>query len=292
MEFQYLRQFKVIAELEHMTRASEKLHVAQPALSKIIRILEDELKVKLFDRVGKNIKLNQNGHILLKYTNEIMCALDDVKKEMSDVNEQQDNRVVILMYAASKLLPKILLDIKKQYPEYKFIIKQHESEKEINADLFIYSTKEKVHESNVVTLLEEEILLAVPNDHAFASKQNIRLEEAASESFISLQTGKDLRDITTSYCRMAGFEPEIILESDDPATVRGFIGVGLGIAFLPAITWGGGVDNSIKLLSIANIPCNRYINLSFKKGRYQSRATKVVSQHIVEFFKSLQKDDV
>ncbi|WP_100407568.1 LysR substrate-binding domain-containing protein [Bacillus solitudinis] len=196
---------------------------------------------------------------------------------------------MITVYAASKLLPKILLEIKKQYPEFKFIIKQHENEKEINADLFIYSTKEKAHGPNIINLLEEEILLAVPNEHPFASKQDICLEKLASEPIISLQKGKGLRDITTSYCRMAGFEPNIILESDDPATVRGFIGVGLGIGFLPAITWQGGVDNSIKLLSIANIQCKRYINLSFREGRYRSKATKVVCDHIVKYFEQLQQ---
>ncbi|WP_100407569.1 LysR family transcriptional regulator [Bacillus solitudinis] len=82
MELQHLRQFKVVAELEHMTRASENLHIAQPALSKTIRILEDELKVKLFTRIGKNIKLNLNGQILLKYTNEIMYIIDNAKKSL------------------------------------------------------------------------------------------------------------------------------------------------------------------------------------------------------------------
>ncbi|MBO1511528.1 LysR family transcriptional regulator [Metabacillus bambusae] len=103
VDIQQLRHFKVIAELEHMTRASERLLVAQPALSKTIRLLEEEFQVKLFDRLGKNIHLNENGRILLKYTNQIMDNLDDAKKEILEYNNQQNNVVTITMQAASKL---------------------------------------------------------------------------------------------------------------------------------------------------------------------------------------------
>ena len=140
----------------------------------------------------------------------------------------------------------------------------------------------------MITLLEEEILLAVPIDHPFASRGSVRLEELASESFISLQNGKGLREITNYYCEIAGFKPDIILDSDDPTTVRGLISAGLGVAFLPAITWRGNMDsNHIKLLSISNIDCKRYINISWKEETYRSNASKLICNYIIDFFKKL-----
>ncbi|MCJ7840473.1 LysR family transcriptional regulator [Lederbergia sp. NSJ-179] len=289
MELQYLRYFKVIAELENMTRASEALHVAQPALSKTVRILEEELQVKLFNRKGKNIILNENGRILLKYTYQILNSLKDAKLEIAENNKIQENTVSIAMHAASRLIPPILLDFKKQYPNINFNIEQHRNKKyaEKNADFIIYSTKDKVIDRNVVTLLEEEILIAVPIDHPLAKKEQVYLEELASESFISLQQGKGLSDITNYYCRLAGFEPKIVLDSDDPATIRGLIAVGLGISFLPAITWKSDLVSNIKLLSISNFDCKRYIHISWKKGTYRSEASKLVCDYIIKFFKQL-----
>lgn len=293
MELQHLQHFKTIADLEHMTRASEVLHVAQPALSKTISMLEKELNIKLFDRSGKNIILNENGRILLKYTNQILNSLEDAKKELADLNNKHNDTVTLSMHAASKLLPSILLGFKKLHPEIKFTIVQHEAKKKeaINCDLIVHSTRDKLNSRNVITLLEEEILLAVPMEHPLAQKNKIRLEEVASEPFISLQKGKELCDITTSFCHSCGFEPNIILESDDPATIRGLIGAGLGIAFLPAITWQGTADSNLKLLSISNVACRRYINITWNDRRYSSHSVKLFRDYVVQFFKDITKSN-
>jgi len=292
MELLHLRYFKTIAELEHMTKAGEILHVAQPSLSKVVRILEKELEVNLFDRVGKNINLNENGKILLKYANKIFASLEDAKTELSNLNRKHEGTLTISMHAASKLLPEILSGFKKKHPNIKFAIVQHDNKNsgEMNCDLLINSTKQKITDDNVITLLEEEILLAVPKDHPSALRKRIRLEEVATEAFISLQKGKDLSDITSSFCKDSGFEPNIILESDDPSTIRGLISAGLGVAFLPAITWHGVADSNIKLLSISNINCKRYINASCRQGRYCSDSTKLFLDFVVDFFKNLSNE--
>lgn len=291
MNINHLRYFKKIAELENMTQASKALNVAQPSLSKTIRTLEEDLHVKLFDRKGKHIVLNQNGRILLKYTNKIINSIEDAKMEIKDSNNIQNNTVTIAVQAASQLLSTILLDLKKHYPTIKLTLIQHANKKheEVNADLIIYSTKNKVNKPNVITLLEEKILLAVPIDHPFSNRENVLLEELASESFISLQNGMGLREITNYYCQLAGFEPHIILDSDDPATIRGLINVGLGIAFLPAITWQQNIaSDKIKLLSISDIDCKRFINISWRQKTYRSKTSKLVCNYMVDFFKNLQ----
>lgn len=73
--------FQKVAELEHLTKAAEALHIAQPALSRTIRSMEEELDVSLFTHQGRNIHLTRDGHILLKYTNKILGSLDDLRQE-------------------------------------------------------------------------------------------------------------------------------------------------------------------------------------------------------------------
>ena len=75
--------FQKVAELEHLTKAAEALHIAQPALSRTIRSMEEELDVSLFTHQGRNIHLTRDGHILLKYTNKILRSLDDLRQEVT-----------------------------------------------------------------------------------------------------------------------------------------------------------------------------------------------------------------
>ena len=77
MEIFQLIQFQAVAELEHMTRAAERLNLAQPALSRTIKNLEKELGVPLFDRSGRRMQLNENGRILLLYARQILSSIQD-----------------------------------------------------------------------------------------------------------------------------------------------------------------------------------------------------------------------
>ena len=92
MEITHLRYFKKTAELEHITKAAQELHVAQPSLSRTISMLEDELKVKLFNRKGKSIELNEYGIIVLNHTNRILKELEAIHREIDDARENHECR--------------------------------------------------------------------------------------------------------------------------------------------------------------------------------------------------------
>ena len=108
MDIHSLTYFKRVAELQHITRASEELRVAQPSLSRTIAGLEGELGVRLFTRTGKNIRLNQYGEIVLRHTNRILQELEDIEAELADARDQGSRSVTISLYAASKLLPELV----------------------------------------------------------------------------------------------------------------------------------------------------------------------------------------
>lgn len=82
MEIFQLIQFQAVAELEHMTRAAERLNLAQPALSRTIQNLENELEAPLFDRSGRRMRLNENGRILLRYSRQILSSIQDAKTRL------------------------------------------------------------------------------------------------------------------------------------------------------------------------------------------------------------------
>lgn len=84
MELTQLMQFKAIAECESMTQAAEKIHISQPTLSAMLKRLEHELEMPLFDRNKNKLKLNGAGSILLKHTELILAQLDQAKSELQD----------------------------------------------------------------------------------------------------------------------------------------------------------------------------------------------------------------
>ena len=83
MEIFQLIQFQAVAELEHMTQAAQRLNLAQPALSRTIQNLENELGASLFDRSGRRMHLNENGRILLRYSRQILSSIQDAKNEIA-----------------------------------------------------------------------------------------------------------------------------------------------------------------------------------------------------------------
>jgi DNA-binding transcriptional LysR family regulator len=212
MDIHTLTYFKKVAELQHITRAAEELHIAQPSLSRTISGLEKELKVQLFERTGKNIVLNPYGAIVLRHTNRIMQELRDIENELNEAQGVQNRTVTISLYAASKLLPKLVMNFKREYPSIRLRIHQEDlSRRESDeCDLSISSSIQPSRADNVVTLMEEEILLALPESSPFSQRGSLCLKEVEEEEFICLQRGKSLRNITDMYCKMAGFEPSVV----------------------------------------------------------------------------------
>lgn len=291
MEIHTLVQFKKVAELQHITRASEELHVAQPSLSRTIAQLEKELGVQLFERVGKSIALNRYGEIVLKHTNKILKELKDIETEIQNISNASQRTVTLSMYSASKLLPGLVTAFKRQYPSIRLMIRQENPNEAVQdeIDLTIFSSIRPSTSRYAITLIEEEIFLALPEWHPLSTKDSVSLKEVSASEFICLQKGKSLRTITDTYCKMAGFEPSVILESDSPETVRELIAAGIGISFVPSITWQNMNTDNIVLLPISYPQCKRYINLSWRSNGRLSTTATLLKDFIQQYFEQYRK---
>lgn len=289
MELLQLKYFQTVARLEHMSRAAEQLRIPQPSLSKTISLLEKDLGVLLFDRRGKYIFLNQYGRAFLRRVDQALAALEDGKHELNDLSGKTFGDVKLAVLAASNILPDLLSSFRKQYPHINFNLIQHFSNSiaRLDFDLCISSSPVKLNDIDIISLITEEIFLAVPIEHPLAKRNSINLIEVANDDFISLRRGKKLREITDTFCNYAGFTPHVIFESDDPATVRGLIRAGQGVAFIPAVSWGGSEGSSMILLHIEEPVCERTISLTYKAERYLSKAARLFRQFTIDYFAKL-----
>ncbi len=288
MELLQLKYFQKIAHLEHMTKAAEALSVSQPSLSKTLRMLEEELSVQLFDREGKYIRLNEYGKAYLKNVDIALAALEDGKRKLINMNKERLQPIYLAVLAASPVLPNLLSSFRDLYPSVSFQLLQNSPQyTQGDFDLCISSLPVNREGVGGTPLLTEEIFLAVPKGHRLAHRKSVKLQEAANEGFIHLKPGNALRQITDSFCRLAGFSPRIAFESDDPATVRGLITAGQGIGFIPVVSWRGTIGDSVVLLKIEEPVCSRTLGLFWIEDRYQSEMVLAFRQFTVDYFQKL-----
>ena len=289
MDLLQLEHFKKIATLQHISRAAEELHKSQPSLSRTIGRLEDELGVKLFDRKGKNIMLNENGKALLEHANTILDEVSSIKTHLNEMSNIKKNSVSISVYAGSKHMPKFILGFKQQHPDIKLKIVQQQPDPKFEepCDLSIFSSMHEVTGPNVMTLLAEDIILCLPKSNPLSRFSELALSQVADQEFICLQKGKSLREITDAYCQSAGFTPNVVIESDSPETVRELIREGIGISFIPTITWKGMNDNHLALIPISDPKCKRYIQLRWKEEGYISEVETILRNELYLHFSSL-----
>lgn len=293
MELLQLKYFQTVARLEHMTRAAEELGIAQPALSQTIARLETELGFPLFERAGRGLRLNEFGKAYARRVERIFLELAQGQRELAALADGTQGQIELALSVATHLLPDLLSAFGHAHPAIRFRLSQHEGTpmaqglRRGTADLCITSPPLQHADIASIPLLTEDIRLAVPNWHPLAQRTEIRLQEVADEAFICLKPEHSLRQLTDSFCQQAGFRPQIVFESDEPAIIRGLIKARLGIAFVPALSWRGSVGPMVVELPIVEPLCQRTIGLSWLAERVLSQAAQQFRAFAAQYFEHL-----
>lgn len=288
MEFIQLRYFKIVAELEHISRAAEELQIPQPYLSQIIKKLETELGTQLFDRVGKRIVLNKAGKIFLRYTNEVLSSLNNATLELKSFHSLEAQEVTVSFQCASMLIPQLMKELMEKHPNLHFTICQKGNDlspKDI--DFTIYSSCQHVSDQNECFLLKEDLMLVLPKKHPLSNANQITVDELREEHFISLTKQSNLYGIINKYYEQMNFIPKISFYIDNPSIMREMLINGFGISIIPAVTWYNITQKDMVLKSIKDHKMERYLYLAWNPHKYQTKAVKSCINQITEYFKNI-----
>lgn len=293
MELQQLLYFRKVAELQHFTRAAEALAVSQPALSRAVAHLEDELGVRLFEREGRTVRLNRYGQAFLTRVERILQEVEAARHEMADLAGTERGMVALafLHTLGVRLVPDLLRQFRRDHPAIRFQLWQNASEvllKQLAAgeiDLCLASPFQRDGQEAVewVDLFSEELYLVVPPDHALTGRGTVALIEVADSDFISLKPSTGLRQISDELCRQAGFTPNVLFEGEEVATIRGLVQAGLGVALLPAPAKTEPLG--AEWLHVSAPVCRRTIGLAWRKDRYLSGAARLFRDFVRTHFK-------
>lgn len=284
MELTQIAYFLTVAETQHVTRAAKQLHLSQPALTRAIRRLEEELGVPLFLPKGRGLMLSEYGAYLQKKLTPIYGALLQIPDQLQRMARLENQTVHLNVLAASTLITEAVIAYHNAHESMRFEITQHRESAlfDVGITTRLWQPDAEAETENR-TVLTEPIYLAVPRKHPLAGMGTLPLADARDEGFISLMGSHQFRLICDQYCQHAGFAPHIIFESDSPAAVKNMIAAEMGVAFWPAATWGKPDTDAIRLLTITDPICQRDLVFDFHSNKADESAAHDFYRFLVQY---------
>ena len=198
MELRHLRYFVAVAEMENVSRAAtQRLHVAQPSLSRQIRDLEDEIGVQLLERTAKSVRLTDAGRTFLDEARAILKHTNEAVLKAREIGGKRETELHVgdFPLATARIMPGLLRDYQKTMPKVRVKLHDWAVEKELAAvydgrlQLAIIApplTGNWLRRLRFEELLTARICLAVSSSHPFAKRRAVSLAEAVREPFVGL----------------------------------------------------------------------------------------------------------
>jgi DNA-binding transcriptional LysR family regulator len=243
MDLRHLRYFIAVAEELHFTRAAERLHIAQPPLSKQIRQLEAEIGVTLLQRTNRHIELTDAGRVFLEKAKQILAATSSAVTETQRTQRGEIGKLAVgfFEHTSYTLLPPILRAYRQRYPTVEVQLRWFPVVEQVNAllrgDIDISFVRPVSEFDGIAseTILKEPFVLALPSDHPLAEVDAVDLRLCAEERYIiyNQRLAPDFYAMISRLCAVAGFVPQIALEVGQVYTTLGLVSSGAGIAFVP-----------------------------------------------------------
>jgi DNA-binding transcriptional LysR family regulator len=263
MELRQLLTFSKITQLKSFLNAAEDLGYAQSTITTQIQLLEKELGIKLFERIGRNMELTSKGVVFLEYAEKIINLADEAKNAVSDKDIPKGTlKIGVVESLCTMKLPELLKDYHINYPEVEVIIKigtcsdLHNMLKNNTVDL-IFTLGEIINDSDLISCMcykEPMALLASPLS-SLSDKRGLTLKDISEESLILTEKGCSYRSAFEAMFQKENLQPRLSLEIGSIETIKNFVLNNLGITLLPVMTVKNELENGT-LVKLDLIECD------------------------------------
>lgn len=287
MNLRQLYYFRTIAELEHYTKAAEKLYVSQSNLSHAIQELEEELNVKLFTRKGRNIKLTETGELFLPYVQKTIDTLENgISTVREYVNPNSGTVTMAGFPSLSQFVPDIIVrylsdtnrvGVRFNFTQNSFFdIRDKLLSGEVELAFACGIDDPKIEGFNVGV---HPLVLLAPQGHRLAAGNSVDLRDLDGENFIDFDKGSQLHYQNAKTFESLGIHPNIVVETPQDTIMYGLVAADHGVAITPYPL--SGAPYNIKILPITNNIPQRDLYLLWNKDRYLSPAAEYFRDYIV-----------
>ncbi|MFI9031048.1 LysR substrate-binding domain-containing protein [Streptomyces sp. NPDC053560] len=245
LDLRQLRYFVAVAETEHVGRAAEKLHISQSPLSRQIAQLEKDLGLLLFERSQQRIRLTADGRTFLSETQALLRHADRLENLGRRLGRGEEGGLCVgylgdAMHSGA--LPRALRDLHEARPGIHVALynlppaEQFEGLRQRSLDIALVPEPPPQDDPDLrgALLLEDPLLLAVPEQHPLAARAEVRPEDLDGRPWVAVEDSQDpaWRDAFMASCAASGFRPDIRFEATEPLTATGLVASGLGLALV------------------------------------------------------------
>jgi DNA-binding transcriptional LysR family regulator len=291
MEIRQLEFFVEVARQKNFTKAAETLLVAQPAISKSIKKLEEELGLRLFNRAERKVSLTAEGEVFLKHAELILDQLKHAEAEMAEMRglKKGEVRIGLPSMVGSYYFPSLIIDFKKTYPDLQITVYEQGTVKiqqmiaNGEIDMGVVLEDKSTDELEVVPFLEEEMVVCVPASHRFAKQSAVSYEELAKEPLVLFKEGYFQREIIVQAGRMSGLPLHVTFETNQISLIKSLVAKRLGVTlFLRMVI---AEDSGLVPVSLEP-PVYLKLGVAWNKNAYLSKANQAFLSFLMEKIKS------
>ncbi len=280
MEDHKLRVFCTVAETGSFSKASEIIHLTQPAVSLQIQALEDLYETKLFDRTSSSVTLTTSGEVLYKYAKEILTLYAQAEKDIGEITGLVKGSIAIgaSTTIGNYLLPLVISDFKTENPKIKIHLLVGNTKRVVdllnagNLDIGLVEGEIKKYKIISETLISDELMLIVPSEHPWAKKKDISMLDIIKEPFIFREEGSGTRQVIEKYLNKRG----ITTQKMNVSTI-----LGSTEAIKEAVERGIGIAIVSKWTVRKEIKAGVLKPLSFKEGRMLRNFSLIFNKNTV-----------
>jgi LysR family hydrogen peroxide-inducible transcriptional activator len=286
MEFHQLRYVCAIAETGSFSRAAERCHVAQPSLSQQVLKLEEDLGAKLFDRLGRSVRLTEAGRAFLPHARSILHQMEAARTGVEDKRTDVRGSVTVgvIPTIAPYLMPQSVAAFSKKYPDAKLRILEEttpvlvEGLRNLSIDVAILALPLRHKEFQMYPLRTEPLYAALARDHPRARAKNLSLRELRGEQFVMLRDGHCFRDLSVAACTRAKVNPRIAFESGQFSSLLGMVAAGVGVSLVPEMA----LDKNARCsyVRISDAQASRTIVAAVLRSRSFNRVQQSFLEHV------------
>lgn len=264
-----------------MTGAANRLFTAQPSVSLAIREMEEYYGVKLFDRISKKLFLTEAGHQVLEYARHIIALFDEMEQEVRNPDMSGTLRVGASITVGTFLLPGYVKELTRLYPELRVearIENSNNIEKCVLSNEIDLGVIEGIAHSRYISSESfhgDRLAFVCPPEHRFAGKQDVKLGDLQSESFILREKGSAGREIFDGLAAAHELDIRIAWQSTSNQAIIHGVAAGFGLSVLPASLAAEGVERgSIAEFTVEGLSMERKFCIIYHKNKFLARGAR------------------
>ena len=291
MEMNQLEFFRKVVEEGSFSKAAERVYRTQPAVSIAIRRLEEEIGAPLFERSQKTPALTDVGQLVYDYAKRILSLRDQALDGVAELKSLKRGRVRIGANESTShyLLPQIILDYRKRYPQVKVEIFGHSSDllsREVldgKVDFALMAFDPVDSDLESFPVLKDELVLIMHPNHPLAKRAAVTVEELGKESFVAHNVKTGSRQRVLEVFAQHRTPLNITLELATIETIKRFVQLEIGLGFVPRMC----VAEELERGSLASVPVQ---DLTYERTLWVTHRREMTFSHAAAAFLELLRE--